>query len=88
MKHSHEKKKMILKDTPSPSNIEQHIFFCRFHFSQRKRKIRLQLTMELFLLGAQMFTYLKADLCQEINGGFVFIRCLIYWYIFLEEVQR
>ena len=48
MKHSHEKKKMILKDTPSPSNIEQHI-----HFSQQKRKTRLGLTMELFLKEVQ-----------------------------------
>ena len=47
MKHSHEKKKMILKDTPSPSNIEQHIFFCKYHFSQRKRKTRLGLTIIL-----------------------------------------
>ena len=53
MKHSHEKKKMILKDTPSPSNIEQHIFFCKYHFTQRKRKTRLGLTMELFLKEAQ-----------------------------------
>ena len=53
MKHSHEKKKMILKDTPSPSNIEQHNSFFKFHFSLRKRKTRLGLTMELFLKEAQ-----------------------------------
>ena len=53
MKHSHEKKKMILKDTPSPSNIEQHISFCKYHFSQRKRKTKQGLNMELFLKEAQ-----------------------------------
>ena len=39
MKHSHEKKKMILKDTPSPSNIEQHIFFVNIISLNGKEKL-------------------------------------------------
>ena len=36
----------------------------------------IQTRKDLVILGAQLFTSLKADLSQDIKGGFALIRCL------------
>ena len=57
------------------------LFVIDFHFFDRfNRTFFSNLT-----LGTQSFTSLKADLCQDVNGGFAFSRC-IKWNISLKEV--
>ena len=49
----------------------------RFYKSPRTQKTMIFNKNKILLIPrAQLFTTLKTDFCQDINGGFVFSRCL------------
>ena len=68
--------------TWSNQDLQAHIL-CSVWAPSKKYVFPLEVTFwdrpghwQSFKLRAQSFTSLKADLCQDINGGFAFSRCL------------